>query len=129
MLARVCAGHDRTFAFLDAHWGNRWPLLAELDTLTSAVALVHDFDIGHERFSFDTYDGTDCGPSLLERMARPPARYFAFNPAAALPVPCLQTGRRSGVAVIAAGLDSQSLDASPYLSARPLAPAHAKAAP
>jgi hypothetical protein len=130
MLARVSAGHGRVFAFLDAHWEMRWPLVAELDTLTAAVAVVHDFDIGHERFSFDTYHGIACGPGLLERMARPPGRYFVFDPAAALPVPCLQTGRRAGVAVITAGLDARPLDDSPYLAARHLAPGtrHAGAA-
>jgi hypothetical protein len=131
MLARVSAGHDRVFAFLDAHWAGRWPLLAELDTLTAAVAVIHDFDIGHERFSFDTYNGLSCGPGLLERMARPPGRYFTVNPDAALPLPCLQTGRRAGVAVIAAGLGTRPLEDSPYLVSRPMAPAvrrHAQAA-
>jgi hypothetical protein len=112
MLARVSAGNRRVFAFLDAHWGERWPLVAELDTLTTAVAIVHDFDIGHDRFSFDTYSGIPCGPGLLARMAQPPQRYFTFNPAAPLPVPCLQIGRRAGVAVITAGVDSRPLDDS-----------------
>jgi hypothetical protein len=128
MLARVCAQFDRTFAFLDAHWGKRWPLLAELDTLAGALALIHDFDIGHERFSFDTYDGIVCGPGLLQRMTRPPWRYFAFDPAAALPLPCLQTGRRAGVAAVTAGLDTRPLENSPYLTARSLPQAGAKAA-
>jgi hypothetical protein len=131
MLARVSAEHDRTFAYLDAHWAEHWPLVAELDSLRTAIALIHDFDIGHQRFSFDTYHGIPCGPGLLTRMARPPGRYFTFNPAAALPVPCLQTGRRAGVAVLTtAGLDSRPLDDSPYLAARRLPPAvqHAKAA-
>ena len=128
MLARVCTQHERTFAFLDAHWGQDWPLLAELDTLSGSVALVHDFDIGHPRFSFDTYDGTACGPGLLGRMARPPERYFVFDPAAVLPLPCLQTGRRAGVAAITAGLDDHLLEASRYLTARSLPRAHAMAA-
>lgn len=131
MLARVSAEHDCVFAFLDAHWAEQWPLLAEIDTLTAAVAVIHDFDIGHERFSFDTYNGIPCGPGLLERTARPPERYFTFNPARALPIPCLQTGRRAGVAVITAGLDSRPLEDSPYLVSRRLAPAvrQAEAAP
>jgi hypothetical protein len=128
LLARVCARHQRTFAFLDAHWGQDWPLLAELDALESAVAVVHDFDIGHSRFSFDTYNGLACGPALLARMTCPPARYFVFDPAAVLPLPCLQTGRRAGVAVIAAGLDDQPAGASRYLAARSLTSAHATAA-
>lgn len=123
MLARVCSAHDRTFTFLDAHWETRWPLLAELDTLRGGVALIHDFDIGHDRFSFDTYGGGACGPGLLRQMAFPPARYFAFNPVASLPLPCLQTGRRAGLAVIAAGLDDGLLEHSPYLTARSLAAA------
>jgi hypothetical protein len=128
MLAGVGARHDRTFAFLDAHWGQPWPLAAELNTLHAAVALIHDFDIGHPRFSFDTYDGTACGPAVLERTTRPPGRYFTFDPAAALPLPCLQTGRRAGVAVTTAGLDHEPLADIPYLTARPLVPAHAAAA-
>jgi hypothetical protein len=127
MLARVCAQHDRTFAFLDAHWGPRWPLLAELDTLSGGVAVVHDFDIGHPRFSFDTYDGVACGPGLLERMTRSPGAYFVFDPAGVLPLPCLQTGRRAGVAVVTAGLDDRPLHGSRYLTARSLTQPHATA--
>jgi hypothetical protein len=121
MLARVCAGHERTFAFLDAHWGKRWPLLAELDILAGAVAVIHDFDIGHERFSFDTYQGVACGPGLLRELARPPGRYHVFDTAAVLPLPCLQTGRRAGVAALTAGPGTQPLDDSPYLAPRILA--------
>jgi hypothetical protein len=128
LLARVCGRHERMFAFLDAHWGQDWPLLAELDALDRAVAVVHDFDIGHPRFSFDAYDGLACGPALLSRMTCPPARYFAFDPAAVLPLPCLQTGRRAGVAVIIAGLDDQPAGTSRYLTARSLTPARATTA-
>ena len=102
MLARVAARHARPLAFLDAHWGADWPLIAELDIVTAAagIAVIHDFDIGHDRFSYDTYGGVPCGPLLLPRMASPPAWYYTLDPAAALPVPCLQTGRRAGVGVI-----------------------------
>jgi len=120
MLARVSARHPRTFAFLDAHWGPRWPLARELDTLAGAVAVIHDFDIGHPRFSFDAYGGVACGPGLLEQMSSPPGRYFILDPAAVLPLPCLQTGRRAGVAVITAGLDDWPLTGIPYLTARRL---------
>jgi hypothetical protein len=120
MLARVCSGHRRTFAFLDAHWYRDWPLLAELETLGGAVALIHDFDIGHQRFSSDSYGGLSCGPDLLARMPQPPSRYFTLNPDAPLPVPCLQTGRRAGAAVIATGLDPAPLERNPYHQARVL---------
>jgi hypothetical protein len=128
MLARVCSGHRRTFAFLDAHWHRTWPLPAELEVLTGAVALIHDFDIGHQRFSSDSYGGVTCGPALLTRMSHPPVCYFTLNPDVPLPVPCLQTGRRAGVAVITAGLDGARLDRNPYLHARFLPAACARAA-
>jgi hypothetical protein len=120
MLARVCAGHRRTFAFLDAHWGKDWPLPAELEVLDGAVALIHDFDIGHQRFSFDSYGGVSCGPGLLTQMSHPPSRYFIVNPDASLPVPCLQTGRRAGAAIITAGTDPAPMDRNPFLLARSL---------
>jgi len=123
MLARVSAKHKRPLAYLDAHWGEHWPLLAELDALSTGIALIHDFDIGHERFSFDTYGGLACGPQLLAMMRQPPGRYFTLDPGAALPVPCLQTGRRAGAAVISAGLSDQPLHASRYLAAHDLSAA------
>jgi hypothetical protein len=102
MLARVTASHARPLAFLDAHWGANWPLLAELDIVTAAagIAVIHDFDIGHDRFSYDTYDGVACGPLFLSRMTNPPDRFYAMDPSAPLPAPCLQTGRRAGVGVV-----------------------------
>ncbi len=127
MLARVSARHPRTFAFLDAHWGPRWPLARELDILAGAVAVIHDFDIGHSRFSFDAYGGVACGPGLLEQMSSPPDRYFILDPTAVLPLPCLQTGRRAGVAAVAAGLDDRPLVGISLLTARLLARTRAAA--
>ncbi|HEY0934830.1 MAG TPA: hypothetical protein VGD91_13935 [Trebonia sp.] len=102
MLGRVASRHARPLAFLDAHWGAQWPLVAELDIVTAAagVAVVHDFDIGHDRFSYDSYDGVACGPAILTGLAAPPSRYYALDPSVPLPVPCLQTGRRAGVGVV-----------------------------
>jgi hypothetical protein len=123
MLERVAARHARPLAFLDAHWGPDWPLVAELDIITAAagIAVVHDFDIGHDRFSYDTYDGVPCGPLLLARMAAPPRWYYTLDPSAALPVPCLQTGRRAGVGVIPGrDLDAGQAPPSRLLAARPL---------
>jgi hypothetical protein len=123
MLERVASRHARPLAFLDAHWGAGWPLIAELDIVTAAagVAVIHDFDIGHDRFSYDTYDGVACGPLVLSRMAAPPDWYYTLDPSAALPVPCLQTGRRAGVGVILGrDLDAGQESPSRLLAARPL---------
>ena len=70
MLARVSTKHKRPLAYLDAHWGEHWPLLAELDALSNGIALIHDFDIGHERFSFDTSHRAVTSPSTPARLCR-----------------------------------------------------------
>jgi hypothetical protein len=123
MLARVASRHVRPLAFLDAHWGEDWPLVTELGIVTAAagVAVIHDFDISHDRFSYDTYDGVPCGPLLLARMAAPPAWYYTLDPSAVLPVPCLQTGRRAGVGVVLGrDLGVRQEPPSRFLAAHPL---------
>jgi hypothetical protein len=123
MLERAGATHARPLAFLDAHWGDQWPLVAELDTLTAAegIAVIHDFDIGHDRFSYDIYDSVACGPAVLARMSRPPDRYYVLDPSARLPVPCLQTGRRAGVGVVIPRELDCGQPGNPYLAERILA--------
>lgn len=123
MLARVASRHARPLAFLDAHWGEGWPVIAELGIVAAAagIAVIHDFDIGHGRFSYDTYDGVPCGPLLLSRMAVPPTWYYTLDPSATLPVPCLQTGRRAGVGVVLGrDLGAGREPPSRFLAARPL---------
>ena len=60
-------------------------------------------------------------------MSSPPDRYFVLDPAAVLPLPCLQTGRRAGVAVVTAGLDDRPLTGIPYLTTRLLTQTRAAA--
>ncbi len=81
--------------------------------------MIHDFDIGHDRFSFDTYDGIACGPAPGV-MASPPDRYYVLDPSAALPVPCLQTGRRAGVGVVIPRELGRGQPGNPYLAERVL---------
>jgi len=128
MLRRAFGEFSRPLAFLDAHWGPDWPLATELDIVVASegIAVVHDFDIGHERFSFDAYGDLACGPGILERMAEPPARYWVLDPAAPLPVPCLQVGRRAGVAVVAGARHWPAAGTCPYLAPRRLAAAVAR---
>lgn len=124
LVAEVLGRRTRPLFFLDAHWGAQWPLEQELELLAArvrsggAVAVVHDFDIGHPRFSYDSYDGRDCGPGLLAGLAHPPQVYFAPRPDGPWPLPCLQTGRRAGAAVIAFGLDDTPLRDHPLLDVR-----------
>lgn len=118
VVAAVGARYDRPMFYLDAHWSQEWPLGHELAAITRGIAVIHDFDIGHPRFSFDTYNGMACGPLMLAVMQDPPVLYFTPNPEASWPVPCLQTARRAGVGIIAIGLGTGPLEDHPGLLTR-----------
>ncbi len=111
----------RPFLFLDAHGvGKEWPLTAELSMLKRGVICVHDFDIGHERFDYDTYEGVKCDPTLLAQSLGSGAPYFINHADADYPLPCLQVGRRSGRAFIVRGLPEEPAATCPYLTRRVL---------
>ncbi|WP_336214857.1 hypothetical protein [Nonomuraea sp. LPB2021202275-12-8] len=107
--------YRRPFYFLDAHWAESWPLERELAAVEHGLVLIHDFDVGHERFSYDTYNGLVCGPPVLARMQDPPKVYFTPDPGAGWLLPCLQTGRRAGVGILAIGLGPGPLVDHPQL--------------
>ncbi|GGK71013.1 hypothetical protein Sme01_27110 [Sphaerisporangium melleum] len=123
MVSAVGSRYERPLFFLDAHWGAGWPLSRELDAIAAGVAVIHDFDIGHERFAYDTYDGVALGPQILAGMRIPPKVYFTPDPDAEWPLPCLQIGRRSGVGLAAIGIDSRPMESHLHLIKRPLEPA------
>ena len=103
--------YERPLYFLDAHWYEAWPLAAELKAVNKGIAVIHDFNVGHPRFSYDTYAGIDCGPRLLSKNLRSDV-YWVLNVRHETPFPILQTGRRSGVAIAAVGTDEQNALAS-----------------
>lgn len=119
LVAAMTAKFQRPLFFLDAHWDTMWPLARELDAIGAGIVVIHDFDIGHPRFAFDTYQGVACGPVMFASMAAPPERYFTPDPDADHPLPCLQTGRRAGVGIAAIGLDPALLDGHPHLRSHP----------
>jgi hypothetical protein len=100
LVARVDSAYTRPLYFLDAHGVANWPLTNELESMTHGLAVVHDFDIEHPRFSFDHYDGISCDAKLLSQVFSPGMPFFTLNAHANSPFPCLQVGRRSGVAVL-----------------------------
>jgi hypothetical protein len=93
----------RSIYFLDAHGAAAWPILEELSLIKSGVVVVHDFDIGHSRFAFDRYDGVNLDGQLLAKVLSAGRIFYQSNPIAETPFPCLQTGRRTGVAVVPYG--------------------------
>lgn len=102
VLARVLEDAQRPFVILDAHWEEAWPLRAELAAIEHGVVAVDDFDIGDPRFGFDEYDGVALNGSLLREL-RPDVNWYAGDPHAEYPTPCLQIGRRTGVAYALVG--------------------------
>ncbi|MEO3808776.1 hypothetical protein ABGB17_07215 [Sphaerisporangium sp. B11E5] len=122
IVSAVSGLYECPLFYLDAHWEARWPLDAELAAIRRGIVLVDDFDIGHARFSFDSYDGRGCDAAIFAAMPSPPERYWTPDPDAVWPLPCLQVGRRSGAGLIAVNVDVQPLDLHPALIAHELAP-------
>ena len=57
--------YRRPFYYLDAHGGDDWPLAKEIQAIDRGIVCIDDFDIGHERYHYDTYNGVRCGPEIL----------------------------------------------------------------
>lgn len=120
LVAEADAHFSPVFYFLDAHWGEQWPLTRELEAINSGIVVIHDFDIGHPRFSFDEYGGVRCGPELLAQMPQLPDLFFTPEPDTQYPLPCLQVGRRAGVGVVPIGVDPGPLLDNPHLTSHSL---------
>jgi hypothetical protein len=71
-LTNIISQNDRVIYFLDAHWGENCPLLAELDALTKVktilppIIAIHDFYTGDERLGWDEYNGQRFDYSWIE---------------------------------------------------------------
>jgi len=62
ILKKILPGLEgNTLFFLDAHWGNYWPILDELneiskvDHMKKSVIVIHDFYVPGKNFGFDSY--------------------------------------------------------------------------
>jgi hypothetical protein len=115
LVADVTRIYRRPFLFLDAHWIRPWPLPSELAAIERGIVAIHDFDIEHPRFGFDSYDGIPCDRRVLAQARDDIDNYWTPDVEADYPAPCLQTGRRAGVAYLPIGIDDAELDACPYL--------------
>lgn len=112
LLPAVLSRFSRPLVYLDAHWGASWPIPRELALIQRAVVVLDDFDIGNQRFGFDTYDGVPCDRRLLSHIREP---YGAFVPNLEFkyPYPCLQVGRRAGRCFVAVGMPHEGLSRNP----------------
>ncbi|MFC4727902.1 hypothetical protein [Coralloluteibacterium thermophilus] len=109
----------RPLFYLDAHWYDAWPLERELALINVGVVCVDDFDIGHPRFGFDSYNGIKCDGALLGRFAEKIPVHYTNNPEAEYELPCLQPGRRGGKAYFQIGMGIDYLQCHRYFRQRP----------
>lgn len=61
---------DHTIFFLDAHWGENWPVLKELKLIELAgirpVIIIHDFKVPGKDFQFDSFHGQPLDISYIK---------------------------------------------------------------
>ncbi|MEV0035521.1 hypothetical protein [Streptomyces sp. NPDC050804] len=122
LMPTLLAGLERPLVYLDAHWNTRWPLQDELIAVGTGIVAVDDFNIGHPSFGYDHYDGVDCGPELIAQALPDIDELFVGNPYAGYPLPCLQTGRRSGTGYVARSLAPTAMARSQMFHRVPVRP-------
>ena len=71
--------------FLDAHWGNKWPLEREIkiisEKIKTAIIMIDDFKIpGDTRFGFDGYGDKECSLDLIIPHLNKKNKYQLFLP-------------------------------------------------
>jgi hypothetical protein len=109
LLAKALQSASIPLVYLDAHWDARWPLSQELLSIRRGVAVIDDFNIGSDRFGYDTYNGVECGPKLLRDVLGDNVPIFVPNLSFRHELPCLQVGRRGGRAYVPINLDAAPL--------------------
>ncbi|MFC9472697.1 methyltransferase domain-containing protein [Nocardia sp. NPDC056952] len=112
LLPRSIAPECIPLVYLDAHWGDRWPLVDELNAVERGIVVVDDFDIGNPRFGFDVYDGVACDAALIRKSRVDIEVVYIGNPRAKYPYPCLQVGRRAGRCFIPVGISPENFEQS-----------------
>lgn len=64
------SNREPCFFYLDAHWGEYWPLrdeLARIMPLRKWVVVIDDFQVpGQPNFGYDMYKGEPCGLNVIE---------------------------------------------------------------
>lgn len=73
-LAEHIGSYRSALFWLDAHWGENWPILEEIRIILNSgirgVALVDDFDIGRDGFGFDSFHGQPMNLEYLSPLIR-----------------------------------------------------------
>jgi len=71
------------FAYLDAHWGDYWPLPDELalllDIKMPKLIMIHDFKVPGRDFGYDSYNGNPCSLDYLSSFLPHDECRYSFN--------------------------------------------------
>lgn len=71
------------FAYLDAHWGDYWPLRDELSVLLSVrqpmVIMIHDFQVPGRDFGYDAYQNQPCNLEYISDLLSHDECRYSFN--------------------------------------------------
>lgn len=70
-LLKLIPSDEKILFYLDAHWGDYWPLFDELDIIAKqvgprAVIVIDDFKVPNKEYSFDTYGGVETSLESVE---------------------------------------------------------------
>ena len=89
----------KTLYFLDAHWGEYWPLLDEIAAIPrgQGVIVMHDFDVPDRDYGYDQYGGRKLDYDYVREAltAWSPSHVVRYNREA--------SGSRCGVAIVFPG--------------------------
>jgi hypothetical protein len=77
-IAQVAPETGVPIFFLDAHGYDRWPLKDEIAAIKQGLVVIHDFDIEHPRFAYESLGKDRCDDALL-RNTTFPAHYFVVS--------------------------------------------------
>jgi hypothetical protein len=112
LLPKALDGVGMPLLYLDAHWGDDWPLAGELKSVRYGVVVVDDFDIDNPRFGFDSYNGVTCDINFITDVRPDLEVAYIGNPGASYGYPCLQIGRRSGRCYLPIGVSTEPFEKS-----------------
>ena len=97
--------YDNPIYYLDAHWGEYWPLEDEIENISKGVVCVSDFYNPYKQiirqnveYGFDSYNGQDCDIRMLRSLLGTDTKIYTNNilDLDVYEFPCLQNVRRSG---------------------------------
>jgi hypothetical protein len=54
-----------TLYYLDAHWGEYWPLKDEIKNIETGIICIGDFNIKNNLYGYDSYNGITCDENLI----------------------------------------------------------------